>query len=607
MQGDERQEVRQAEEAEARRQAEEIFNKCKNDEEEFGKEIQEKEIYNNAYNEAFGNFQRILSEIEPISEKKIKELKNIVLTSPTQVGKTDAILNSIPTEYSGTITVISCDNKNDQCSQMLSRMGIKGIDVVEVTNVTHDIDIKKLIIDAKTKNLTFLLLNNKSQVKKLNSIIHDIMDKVEFRCYQVFHDEADLVNKNDTTGEVDIGDAESHKAWIDHFESLKCFKIERFKRIWVSATPENCNLLHDVYAKDVIILPKPLNYRQVSEHIRWEASNLDAIKKEVDRITEEQSNEVILYCTDIKNSVQELVVETFKNNFDCPIVLYNGKGIYIYDILGKEKFEGSISNCLGTISNRPATISNCLTTITKKYKGPVIVVGYKLMDRGISFVSDNRTSGTPASATVMFYTGSNTIHTVSISQRLGRITGSSRPDINRRVVYCSDSIYESFKTYLKNQSTIYNNIRKPENKEVLVSELIKNLSLEKINRNVDNPKLKKVNKTYKDSCDSGISDTSESTDDIIDGVRLEKLREMLKNTDKYIAGKLIKFLYTANKVISKEEFKLGISYEGSDEAFCSNLDNSKGLNTKYGKLWIVRNNHQEIKINPRIKKYLDTL
>ena len=114
------------------------------------------------------------------------------------------------------------------------------------------------------------------------------------------------------------------------------------------------------------------------------------------------------------------------------------------------------------------------------------------MDRGISFVSDNRTSGTPASATVMFYTGSNTIHTVSISQRLGRITGSSRPDINRRVVYCSDSIYESFKTYLKNQSTIYNNIRKPENKEVLVSELIKNSNLEKINRNVDNPKLKKV-------------------------------------------------------------------------------------------------------------------
>ena len=70
---------------------------------------------------------------------------------------------------------------------------------------------------------------------------------------------------------------------------------------------------------------------------------------------------------------------------------------------------------------------------------------------------------------------------------------------------------------------------------------------------------------------------------------------------------MIKFLYTANKVISKEEFKLGISYEGTDEAFCSNLRNGGSDNTQYGKLWIVRNNHQEIKINPKIKKYLDTL
>jgi hypothetical protein len=75
----------------------------------------------------------------------------------------------------------------------------------------------------------------------------------------------------------------------------------------------------------------------------------------------------------------------------------------------------------------------------------------------------------------MFYLGSDSTNAVAIAQRIGRITGTSRPDINKRVLYTRDKIFECYSSYLKNQETIYNILKNTENAELLVADILKTI------------------------------------------------------------------------------------------------------------------------------------
>jgi hypothetical protein len=259
------------------------------------------------------------------------------------------------------------------------------------------------------------------------------------------------------------------------------FNLQNTKRICISATFENNCYFQNVNTKNTFVIPEKVNYKKINKQEHWEKGNLAPLKKEIDRIKIHGSNEAILFCSDYLNSKQEQIAEELYDEFNIPVIVYNGNGIEIFFNDKQLIYNGNISNAISWVE--------------KKYFGPVIIVGYRLMDRGISFCSNKKIN--PLTATVMFYSGSNVVSAVNIAQILGRITGTSRPDINERTIYCDNQIYRTYTRYIENQEMIYKAIKESEN--ILVKDLIKTLPLNKLERKLDRPILKTANSEYNEA------------------------------------------------------------------------------------------------------------
>lgn len=425
--------------------------------------------------------------------------RNIVIASPTQNGKTQQIINVITSAYPFTLTVVSCDNKTDQLEQFVGRLKEQySGDIFQLSGSIKPAQLKKIIksynTQASNKRIVLVLLNNNSQCKKLRNSIHTILNTagIDIVKYQLIHDEADLVNKSDKAefnGDVPV--AVVHTEWLSHLHDLKNYpKIKQIKRLWVSATPENCSLIKDVKAKDILVLPRSVDYRSQIKFTEWNG-NLDKVSKEVQRINRAKSREAILYCTEATNSGQEAIAKKLVGTMRCPVVLYNGEGIVVRVPLRlPEKHKKSLPQVMESLS--------------RTHPGAIIIVGHALMSRGISFVAtDDDCSGFPVTATVMFYNGSSSIHTVGIAQRIGRITGKSRPDIIERRLYSQFDIYDSYCKYLKNQNSIYEFLESSENAELLVADILKTKmvpNLEIIKRPIDRKEVMEAFGPYKAAC-----------------------------------------------------------------------------------------------------------
>lgn len=444
------------------------------------------EDYNEKMGEVWSNLQASLRE-----QDVDRIPKNLVITSETQNGKTETLLRIVKEADKGTVTVISCDNKGDQLKQLTERMLSKRINHFILSDLS-DKKIKKTIEKFEQaykddEQIVIVLLNNYSQCSKLTKFVKGVMKKMEMiERYQVIHDEADLINKIDNVATIipEEDAAKVHTEWIEHFNTIRLFENLKFlKRVWVSATPENCSLIHEVKAKDVFILPTKPDYRPVSEHIEW-SDCPDKLKEEVDRINSANSKEAILYCTSRINTRHNQLSRMFSLNINCPVVSYNGKGVNIYK-------NGELKE------KHQLAIGHVLAKLETNYDGAVIIVGHNLMNRGISFIS-SRKSEKPLTSSVIFYEGKDAVNAVNIAQRLGRVTGTSRPDLSRRVVYCSDKIFQSYKAYLQNQIEINKALQKEENKErdVLTILTQDDLNLKKINRKLDRKELKIANEKY---------------------------------------------------------------------------------------------------------------
>ncbi len=225
-------------------------------------------------------------------------VENIVITAATQVGKTKAIIECI-LNSKNCVSVVSCDNNSDQQSQIIKRLKKENIEVFTIKNFKN---IKKLVKNFnENKRLVFCVLNNNSQIKKLTTLMETLATKIDMDGYNLYHDEGDVVSKTDNVKIIDTEDPNGHKEWLVHCNSLSlnC----KFKRIWVSATPENCNLLYDVPCKNVFVLPTPVEYKGITKHYPW--NNQNQILKEVQRINRLESKEVILVCKEFVNEKQE--------------------------------------------------------------------------------------------------------------------------------------------------------------------------------------------------------------------------------------------------------------------------------------------------------------
>lgn len=285
-----------------------------------------------------------------------------------------------------------------------------------------------------------------------------------------------------------------HNQWVSHYFDLRKYpKLRQVKIIWVSATPENCSLIKNVKAKDVFVLPNHPDYRNEIKFYEW-AGELESVKNEVTRINNLKNGEIILYCSERLKEGQLQVSKELFSLMQCAVITYNGDGIISY-VPGRESVQHFIP------------ISMVINIVSIEYSGAIIIVGQAMMGRGISFVGTCPVGGKPPTATVMFYEGSKTAHAVAIAQRIGRLSGKSRPELHERRLYCSTPIYECCTGYLSNQIAIYETLRKPENRERLVADIFKQPipGTVALNRKVDNPNLAKVVKIYNDASSSNSS------------------------------------------------------------------------------------------------------
>lgn len=303
-----------------------------------------------------------------------REQTNIVITSPTQNGKTGEIIDIVKNAGNNSLSILSCDNRKDQLNQLIQRFLKSGIfvltcDDVEVSTGGYaspeSIQKFKEYFNSH-KKLVFILLNNNVQCCKATAIMKSVLNDEFFGIKKIYaiHDEADLINKHDNGGNMTGNVAKSHQEWIAFFNMLKPYtQIEYFKRIWVSATPENCVIIKNVKAKNVFVLPRNINYRNEIRFTVW-CENPNAISREVERIFVAESREIILICSDYIKGDQAETSKLLFGQHKCPVITYNCDGIVLYNIgrSSPERFtKKSIDQVIGGIN--------------QSYNGAIIIVG----------------------------------------------------------------------------------------------------------------------------------------------------------------------------------------------------------------------------------------
>lgn len=534
--------------------------------EELGKIIIEHEYFEEKMDDMkLWNFDTDILTTTTIDEEKVvvekvekkRSVKNKIITAKTQVGKTEFILNFINNapDKENIIFAISCDNNLSKLDQLKSRLVKKGMDFYVVKDVKKGAkkEINKII--SSGKNCIFILLNNMFQIKKLKILIKD----KKYKRFCVINDEGDTVNKSD-----DQSKYASQAAWKELFETIQTKpEILSIFRILVTATPENCYYLDDVKTDDTLVLPVPKNYSSVNKHVEWDGKNENIILDELNRMRRDKNKEFIIYCDESLNTDQSSKCLEFSKKFKCLALCYNGIGIQV-NIDGK--------NATKLISNRDS-ISVCLQKLTSYAdKYGMIVIGNRLMDRGISFVA---TGENPYTATSMFYSKGKAANAVSIAQRFGRITGTSNCVATTRTVFCNKKVYEDYKNYLGNQDMIYKSMINNKNK--LVKDIIRTINgIKTLTRKVDRKELAITNKSYSDSCSEASSRSDNDTEK--DSDKMKRLVASWMNYENKTAiAKLFRRMMMFNDGKMKEEDVKKL-LKDCDITYLLNITNRKHIN-----------------------------
>ncbi len=459
--------------------------------------------------------------------------ENKIITAPTQVGKTASIIELLKSTK-GYFCVVSCDNKIDQLNQIYNRFKQANLNVF-ILNSCKKRNTMNIIRCLKKKiSIVVLLLNNSSQIYKLSCLIKVIKQNFISDNYLCIHDESDTIIKiENDNGDDNVIIPESHKEWESHF----AFTSEIFKhtlRVWVTATYENCSNNANIQGKDIVVLPAPPEYRGVTRHVTWEesAENAEFLLEEIKRINTFGTGEVILYCYNSLIKEQYDKAESLSKFADCITIVYNSGFKCVFGYKGYTSFTKSINEVL---------------TDLKKTQKTVVIFGNDLMSRGISFTGHGYK---PLTATVLFHKDNSSTTAVNISQKFGRITGTSRPDINIRTVYCTERAFNDYQTYIGNQRAIYKALE--EYPELTTMELLKVVDSKKLNRKVDRVSLKKTNKIYKENCKEEKENKSTETD------KMKRLVKSWKNVSNVSTiAKLFRLMIKHNgKLLSIEVKKI---------------------------------------------------
>jgi hypothetical protein len=464
-------------------------------------------------------------------------IKQGALTSKTQVGKTGVMIESIELCPNHTLVVMTCDNRKDQLLQQKRRLESNGINPIEVTGRITKIADEVMLSYTRNSKPVLILLHNGSKVNLLRKVLKELNKRIKNVGLAVLLDEGDMANKTDTAPELRT-EAENkavQKAFDAlMFEAKKNRNYRYVKFVWVTATPENCHIIHNIKCEDTMVIKPKSEYRPVNKHIPIENTNQrDAhFLNEINRLR--GTNQVILYCNEFLRENHFGDARKYARNYPCLSLVYNSDGIWMYDGEDEEKLIGY-------------SITQALSYAARHRRDRTIVVfGFKLMTRGMSFIGDE-THGDATTATVIFYEGGDQAHMVGIAQMFGRVTGNSRPDLNTRTVYCKQEVYDDYVVYLENQDKLNHAIALPENKDKTVREVMRTCGQKPIRRNTDRSGLKAFNTEIKDICNGPCTrGPTEPETDVEKAVKLIRAWKNILNTS--VIAELFKRMVVDEKV-----------------------------------------------------------
>ena len=464
-----------------------------------------------------------------------------LIYAPPQVGKTEAIVKFIEASITRDMPVIvSCDNKNDQMNQIYDRVAQtmlgRDVELFLVTMRKFNDELNK-IVRLPSKRYVIFVMNNASQIKKLRLTFLDLSTSLVSAAFKmttrfsIVHDEADTHIKNSDIANISQNQKASHQAWLEFYHAFDVMQIS-VKRMFVSATPEAVVMLHKIQNVAVFRLDVPESYMGYgNKNFRYNliTSTTDTsplLIREIRRIKESASHEVILYCMDkaIRDHYDTLIrLNRFAN---CIVNTYNSNGIRVmfktqemfddfkqicenYNIAPRLKNMKPITvSDLGdwTLEIKDLTIANFYTMCKAAGETCVVTIGKDLIARGISYCSTNRKQ--PFAATRMFLHVGNTMHNVGITQAVGRIMGTARPELDREL-YANESIVSEFKKFNQNQKKWIGAVAASVD-EISVKTIIDSTDFCIFKRKIDRPALKlKMKMAYEYNSDSD----SESYDD----------------------------------------------------------------------------------------------
>lgn len=578
-----------------------------------------------------------------INSVNVYKEKKVLIYSPTQVGKTNAMIQVIKDSiYHGISIIVSCDNKKDQLEQFVKRLTQTKFENTLISIVGNNNNFTNFVeeyihVDNDYETFIICCLDNASQINKvyeklttLNEYLIENDNYDSFDELMILHDEGDVLTKSRDINNIVYNQPASHKEWIK-FSNRLIKKGISMKRVFISATPENIICLHK--PGRVWSLNIPENYIG-SDKIEYHSVNnfedkniIKILKKECKDRRVNECGGIILYCVErnkndledknTQNSVfNELrSIENYKKHNLDVISVYNSDGITVslrlrkfrkefIEILVNEKIK---HNIIGSGNDTIIVIHKNKLSIADFYKylqdcecNVVLTIGKDLISRGISFVSSKIVN--PLTATTMIYKPGKTLHQVGLCQAIGRLTGTAQPKLQRRL-YSTDEISSEYKKFINNQKIIMNAIKA--NGNVVSDQVLKSLILDKSKRTIDRRVLK-INSDFKfEDFDNSSGSETEAEIDGVSRDRMKRLINLWWRADTII-GKILRFVYESEVGVSENELKDFIRENGSTNVKAHYDEIIKHDNRKYNVVF-ERTNNNITKINKEAKKYILTL
>jgi hypothetical protein len=549
--------------------------------------------------------------------------RKVLTYAPTQVGKTNAIIDIVKDCVSrGISIVISSDNKKDQMIQLFNRL-VKAVeDNYESTFkncfiTTVDNKNFENITEYMKEYNTFVIccLDNKTQIQKTYEKILSINENQNVRSICIINDEGDVTTKSRNITEI-TNQPESHKKWMEFTKKTQDKGIN-IKRVFVTATPENVIYIHrpgylwNLSIPDNYVGYNKINFNELNDFSSRQITTI--LAREV-RLRKEEGG-IILYCVernkdsdeDDNNQMKVFIdiISTLKKTGLDAVSVYNSDGIKVVFRLKKQKtmfinkietlnLKYSMENDIINISKKDLVISKFYGYLQSCECKVVLTIGKDLISRGISFVSDYKEN--PLTATTMIYKPGNQLHCVALCQAIGRLTGTAQSKLVRRL-YTTDDVYNNYMTLVQNQIDIITMIKENGNK--IDDEVIADIVLNKMSRPVDR-------KTLKLEKDMVFWEEAEDTDESgyasdRDENRMKQLINIWWNADTII-GKILKFIYDSLNGVGEDELKIFIEKCGSKN-ITSHYQELVKNDRKYNLVFQRKNNITTL--TPEAREYIN--